>query len=176
MTRFFMTLKEAVKLVLEACVISCGGEVFVTKMPVMRIPDLAQAMIELLAPAYGFVPKKIPIRFMGVRSGEKLYEELLTVEEMDRALETENMFVILPFHQSFYRKIQYSYKGRVERASLHRQYISSMDPPMTVKEIKHFLLGNNILGTPVPAHQKDGLRRQGSRRLRLVNENQAGVL
>jgi FlaA1/EpsC-like NDP-sugar epimerase len=176
MTRFFMTLKEAVKLVLEACVMSCGGEVFVTKMPVMRIPDLAQAMIKLLAPEYGFVPKKIPIRFIGVRSGEKLYEELLTVEEMDRALETENMFVILPFHQSFYGKIQYSYKGRVERASLNRQYISAQETPMTVEEIKHFLLGNNILDTLVPTHQKDDLRRQRPRRLRLVHENQVGVL
>ena len=117
MTRFFMTNEEAVKLVLEAGVMSCGGEVFVTKMPVMRIVDLAQAMVTLLAPAFAIDPQKIPLRFIGGRPGEKLYEELLTAEEMSRALETERLFLILPALQGISGKIQYSYRGRVQTAS-----------------------------------------------------------
>ena len=106
-----MTNGEAVKLVLEAGAMSCGGEVFVTKMPVMRIVDLAQAMIALLAPAFDMDPQKVPLSFIGGRSGEKLYEELLTAEEMSRALETERLFLILPALQGISGKIQYSYRG-----------------------------------------------------------------
>jgi len=169
MTRFFMTKEEAVKLVLEACVLACGGEVFVTKMPVMRILDLAQAMIALLAPAYGFSSKEIPLQFVGVRSGEKLYEELLTVEEMDQTLEIERMFVVLPSLQGVPAKINYSYNGLVERASLQRQYISAEQVPMTVKEIKHFLLVNRILGDFVKEPRTEG-RLQRHRHLQLVTE------
>ena len=175
MTRFFMTNEEAVKLVLEACVMSCGGEVFVTKMPVMRIPDLAQAMIALLAPAYGLDSQKIPTRFVGLRSGEKLYEELLTAEEMSRALETEHMFAILPSLQEFSKKIHYSYRGRVKRSSLQQQYVSAQETPMTVQEIKDFLMVNNILEDLVNGDQRNDrmVRHQGH--LHLVNQPQIGL-
>lgn len=175
MTRFFMTKKEAVRLVLEACAMACGGEVFVTKMPVMRILDLAQAMIALIAPVYGFDPQKIPTRFVGVRSGEKLYEELLSLEEMGRALETEQMFAILPSLQGFPGKVHYSYTGRVERASLHQEYISARETPMTVREIKHLLLINHILDDLVPGDPTNDFRRRHQRRLRLVNEPPIGL-
>ena len=169
MTRFFMTEEEAVKLVLEACVMARGGEVFVTKMPVMRIVDLAQAMIALLAPAYGFAPRDIPLQFVGARSGEKLYEELLTVEEMDQTLEIERMFVVLPSLQNVPGKINYSYKGLVERSSVQHQYISSEQVPMTVREIKHFLLAHHILGDFIKEPRTErGLLRH--RHLQLVSE------
>lgn len=173
MTRFFMTTREAVKLVLEASVLACGGEVFVTKMPVMRIVDLAQAMIDLLAPAYGFSPQEISLKIVGVRSGERLHEELLTAEEMDRTLETERLFVILPSLQGLAGTTSYSYHGRVERASLRRQYISAHEEPLTVKGIKHFLLANNILGDFVDLESE--VHRQKRRHLHLVNDTQAGL-
>ena len=53
MTRFIMTLKEAVSLVIESAFMARGGEVFVTKMPVINIADLASVMIEILAPKFG---------------------------------------------------------------------------------------------------------------------------
>lgn len=171
MTRFFMTRKEAVKLVLEACVLARGGEVFVTKMPVMRIVDLAQAMIDLLAPAYGFAGQKITLQYVGIRSGERRHEELLTVEEMDRTLETERLFVVLPSLRGLAGKTDYSYKGLVEQASLRHQYISAREAPMTVKEIKHFLLVNHIVGDFVDLEKE--VHRQKRRHLHLVNDTQA---
>ncbi|MCK9203064.1 MAG: polysaccharide biosynthesis protein [Bacteroidales bacterium] len=78
-TRFFMTIPEACQLVLEAGTIGKGGEIFIFDMgkPV-RILDLAKKMIQLS----GFTPdKEIPIKFTGLRPGEKLYEELLNIEE-----------------------------------------------------------------------------------------------
>jgi FlaA1/EpsC-like NDP-sugar epimerase len=175
MTRFFMTNEEAVRLVLEACAMTCGGEVFVTKMPVMRIMDLARAMIALLAPLYGWDPQEIPTRFVGVRSGEKLYEELLTVEETLRVLETERMFAILPSLRGFSGKVQYNYKGLVERSSLLKQYISDQETPMTIKEIKHYLLANKILGDLVPRDKREEVPGRQHRHLRLVHEAQLGL-
>lgn len=77
--RFFMTIPEACRLVMEAATISNGNEIFVFEMgePVM-IVDLAEKMIKLA----GYVPgKDIEIKFTGLRPGEKLYEEVLSNEE-----------------------------------------------------------------------------------------------
>ena len=66
MTRFVMSIEQAVHLVLESSSQARGGEVFVTKMPVIRIMDLAQAMIEELAPLYGYNHKNIKIVEIGM--------------------------------------------------------------------------------------------------------------
>jgi FlaA1/EpsC-like NDP-sugar epimerase len=156
MTRFFMTLQEAARLVLEACTLACGGEVFVTKMPVMRILDLAQAMIELLGPLYDFNLQEARIQFIGVRSGEKLYEELLSAEEISRTRELEEMFVILPALKSFSGRISYSYEDETERPVVH-PYISSQEQRLTVEEIKHFLLNHKVLADFISPPLEAGL-------------------
>ena len=94
MTRFIMTLEEAVRLVLGSAFLARGGEVFVTKMPVLRIADLATAMINGLAPRHGYRPGDIAIEIIGTRPGEKLYEELLNDEETRRTIETDDYFII----------------------------------------------------------------------------------
>lgn len=79
MTRYFMTIPEASRLVIQASVLSRGGEVFVLDMgdPV-KIIDLAKKMIELS----GFTTDQIGIEVTGIRPGEKLYEELLAESEL----------------------------------------------------------------------------------------------
>jgi FlaA1/EpsC-like NDP-sugar epimerase len=78
-TRFFMTIPEACRLVLEAATMGRGGEIYVFDMgrPV-RIADLADRMIRLSGKEPG---RDIEVRFTGLRPGEKLYEELLASEE-----------------------------------------------------------------------------------------------
>lgn len=91
MKRYFMTIPEAVQLVLQAGSMAQGGEVFVLDMgePV-KIYDMACALIELA----GLRPQRdIEIRFTGLRPGEKLFEELLTAEEGTSATAHEKIFV-----------------------------------------------------------------------------------
>ena len=98
MTRYFMTIPEASRLVIQASTLAEGGEVFVLDMgePV-KIVDLAKNMIRLC----GFTENEIGIEFVGIRPGEKLYEELLKEEEIHP--------------EQVYAKI---YRGKVSESSL----------------------------------------------------------
>jgi FlaA1/EpsC-like NDP-sugar epimerase len=137
MTRFMMPAIDAVKLVFKAVELSKGGEVFILKMPSMRIIDLAEIMVEELAPKYGFSPKDIKIKEVGPRPGEKIHEELMTKEEAHNALEMENMFVILPqLVLTGYRYPSYMY--RESKPAKVKEY-SSAEKPLAKKEVKKFM-------------------------------------
>jgi UDP-N-acetylglucosamine 4,6-dehydratase len=87
MTRFWITLPQAVELVLHALAHMEGGEIFIPKIPSMRVVDLAEA----IAPG---VPREI----VGIRPGEKLHELMLTSDEARHAVDTGEVFVVLPEH------------------------------------------------------------------------------
>jgi len=94
MERYFMTIPEAVQLVIQAGSMAGGGEVFILDMgqPV-KIVDLARDIIRLS----GLEPDKdIKIKFTGIRPGEKLFEELLTAEEGAAATQHKRIFVAKP--------------------------------------------------------------------------------
>jgi len=91
MTRYFMTIPEAVQLVIQAGAMATGGEIFVLDMgePV-KIVDLAEDLIRFS----GFEPyKDIDIEYTGIRPGEKLFEELLTAEEGTTATKHKRIYV-----------------------------------------------------------------------------------
>ncbi len=89
--RYFMTIPEAVSLVLEAGAMAKGGEIFVLDMGApVKIVTLAENLIRM----YGKVPyKDVPIVFTGLRPGEKLFEELLMDEEGLKSTENEKIFI-----------------------------------------------------------------------------------
>jgi len=134
MTRFMMPASDAVKLVFKAAELSKGGDVFILKMPSMRIIDLAEMMVEELAPKYGSSPKDIKIKETGPRPGEKIHEELMTKEEARNALEMKEMFVLLPqLVLTAYRYPSYAYP-RSKPAEV-KEY-SSAEKPITKEGIK----------------------------------------
>jgi UDP-N-acetylglucosamine 4,6-dehydratase len=90
MTRFWITLEQAVDFVLNSLGRMGGGEIFVPRIPSMRVLDIAEA----LAP-------DAEHRIIGIRPGEKLHEVLLTEDEARHTLETENGFVIHPEHYTW---------------------------------------------------------------------------
>ncbi len=89
--RYFMTIPEAVSLVLEAGAMAKGGEIFVLDMGApVKIVTLAENLIRM----YGKVPyKEVPIKFTGLRPGEKLYEELLMDEEDLKSTANNKIFI-----------------------------------------------------------------------------------
>ena len=91
MTRFVMSIPDSVTLVLKAAATALGGETFILKMPSLKIGDLAEAMVGLLANG-----KKPRIQTIGMRGGEKFHEELMNETEARSAYETDEMFVLVP--------------------------------------------------------------------------------
>jgi UDP-N-acetylglucosamine 4,6-dehydratase/5-epimerase len=87
MTRFWLTLEHGVRFVIRAIEQMHGGEIFVPKIPSMRLIDLAEAI------APGCV-----LDHIGIRPGEKLHEVLLSEDESRTAVEVDDMFIVKPLH------------------------------------------------------------------------------
>tara|TARA_X000000368_G_scaffold231183_1_gene182574 strand:- start:7226 stop:8251 length:1026 start_codon:yes stop_codon:yes gene_type:complete len=96
MTRFVMSINQAAQLVLDSAAIANGGEIFVTKMPVISILDLAQSMIDEFSVHYGRRAEELYISEIGAKQGEKMFEELMNQEETRRTLELSKFYVIQP--------------------------------------------------------------------------------
>ena len=87
MTRFWTTLEQGVEFVIKAIEKMHGGEIFIPKMPSMKITDLSQA----IAPG-------CKVKIVGIRPGEKMHECLVTEDEARHALEYDDFFIIEPEH------------------------------------------------------------------------------
>jgi len=144
MTRFVMSIKDAVKLVIDSACFAKGGEVFITKMPVIRIKDLAEVMIEELAPKAGYKVGDIPIVEIGSKPGEKLYEELMSDEETGRAVELKEYFSVLPAFRQVYQDIDYNY-GDLVSTKVSNPYISADEQSLNKKELKDFLVEHKLI-------------------------------
>jgi FlaA1/EpsC-like NDP-sugar epimerase len=147
MTRFIMSIPQAVRLVIDSADLARGGEVFITKMPVIRIADLARAMIQELAPRYGHDAEKIDITHIGTKPGEKLYEELMSHEETRRAVELPMYFSVLPAFRGIYDDIRYDYADLVSD-QVTNPYVSADETPLNLPQLRSFLKQNGLLGLP----------------------------
>ncbi|MEK4239922.1 SDR family NAD(P)-dependent oxidoreductase [Paenibacillus sp. FSL H7-0714] len=114
MTRFMMSLRQATELTLKAMELVQGGEIFVLKMPIVQLIDLANIIVENSAQKLGIDSNGIIIEEIGMRPGEKMYEELMTEEESVHALETNEMFII---RNSFIEKHNYFEAKKAKRQS-----------------------------------------------------------
>ena len=85
MTRFSITLKDGVEFVLKCLSIMQGGELFVPKIPSYKLTDLIKALM----------PNK-KIKIIGIRPGEKIHEEMISIDEARNTLEFNKLFVVLP--------------------------------------------------------------------------------
>lgn len=85
MTRFWLKLEQAVEMVIEAIQNMQGGELYVKKIPSMKMPDLAKA----IAP-------ELSIKEVGIRPGEKIHEQMITKEDARNTIELDDYYIILP--------------------------------------------------------------------------------
>ncbi len=131
MTRFLMSLDDSVDLVLHAYEHGKQGDIFVQKAPASTVGDLAQALKEVFK-------KDTPIRVIGTRHGEKLYESLLSREEMARAEDLKRYFRV----PADTRDLNYSKYFSVgeERISHLDDYTSHNTERLDVAKVKKLLL------------------------------------
>lgn len=116
MTRFVMSISNTIDLVFKATLMAKGGENFILKMPVVKLGDLADVIIEKNSKKYGYAKDDIKKKIVGPRVGEKIFEELMTDTEAKMAFETEDMLIIPPqlelpdikFEVSDYHNAQHS--------------------------------------------------------------------
>jgi FlaA1/EpsC-like NDP-sugar epimerase len=143
MVRYFMTTEEAVELIFQATKMAQGGEVFVLKMPALKILDLADVLIKEYADKYGQDKKKVKIKEIGIRPGENLAEKIVTKAEALQTLELKKMY-ILPFsidYPSVIKKVvskSYNYYKRLGGKPVDRDDIVPQKL-LTKKEIKSLL-------------------------------------
>ncbi len=135
MTRFIMSIRDAVGLVLQAAEQSEGREVFILKMKALTIPDLARACIEHFAPLHTVDPASIEIVETGIRSGEKLSEQLLSAEELPRTVDGPDYFVYRPPVVLPHATSDVVEGGGIDIA----EYDSASAPKMPVPEIVELL-------------------------------------
>lgn len=137
MTRYVMTIREAAMLVLEAGAHAFGGEVFVTKMRALRVLDLAHSMAEVLN------CKRVEIQAVGARPGEKLYEELISLDELPRSVELERLLVVLSPNAPAYDG------GTAARFSpataVTREWHSGKERLLTREEVRDYLVSQGVL-------------------------------
>lgn len=135
MVRYVMTPKEAIELTRHALVNSFGGETFICKMPRLKVADLAKVVIEEYSPKCGFDPDAVKIETIGIQPGEKLEEDLLTGEELRRAAELEEAFVLLPPQGLRNAALELRYKSRPEGLSWEQVHSSKFLDPAAIKEL-----------------------------------------
>ncbi|MES2353788.1 MAG: UDP-N-acetylglucosamine 4,6-dehydratase (inverting) [Pseudomonadota bacterium] len=131
MTRFWITLQEGVDFVLKNFNRMHGGEIFVPKIPSVRIVDLAQAM----APNLG-------LKFVGIRPGEKLHETMCPADDSHLTLEFDDHYVIRPTIKFHREELDYTLNGCGEVGKLVPQgftYDSGTNPRfLSISEIREF--------------------------------------
>jgi FlaA1/EpsC-like NDP-sugar epimerase len=139
MTRFIMLLPQAINLVFKAAELAKGGEIFILKMPSLRIVDLAEVMIEKLSnkPLNG--QTQLQTKFVGVRSGEKLHEELMNQFEANNSIESAEMFILVPQGAN-----PSDYKA-VKRDANIEGYLSKNVSPLSKPEISRLLKAAGII-------------------------------
>ncbi|UYP48049.1 hypothetical protein NEF87_004334 [Candidatus Lokiarchaeum ossiferum] len=146
MKRFFMSIDQAVNLVLRAMTKSQGSEIFVLKMNTIFIRDLIEVIIEEYAPKIGKNPDSIQIKIAGPRIGEKYDEELISPIEYVSCYDTDDLYIIYPslgfdVHERLPRNTDY------QKVKVNEDFIYSTEnqTPLTKGEISALLNDLDLL-------------------------------
>ena len=137
MTRFNITLEEAINFVYTCMKVMKGGEIFVPKIPSIKIIDLAKAMFP-----------KLKTKIIGLRPGEKLHEEMVSSNESHNTVDLKKFYVICPQSELIkWNKKTYlnEYKGSKICKSNYSYNSGTNENFLSVKEIKKVLLSSKLI-------------------------------
>lgn len=126
MTRFWLKLEQAVDMVLEAIQNMHGGELYVKKIPSMRMPDLAKA----IAP-------NLNIKEIGIRPGEKIHEQMITKEDAPNTIEFKDFYIILP--QISLSNVKYDYPNAKLVAPDFEYHSGNNDKWLSVEDMRKLI-------------------------------------
>lgn len=136
MTRFWITLEQGVKFVIRCLEQMHGGEIFIPKIPSMKLLEMAQA-----------VAPDCEIDCVGIRPGEKLHEVLLSEDESRNAVEVDDMFVVQPAH-AWWKKENW---GNARRLPESFRYASDTNTRwLAADELHRLVEGSEPILSPVP--------------------------
>jgi UDP-N-acetylglucosamine 4,6-dehydratase len=138
MSRFMMTMDDALDLVIHAFKKGKNGELFVKKTPAATMRVLTEAILQLKKKN-----KKYPIKIIGFRHGEKMHETLLNKEDMMSAKETSGYFIVSPDT----RDLNYENFFTIGKSNIsdHKDYTSENSQCLSVAEMKKLLIKSKIL-------------------------------
>ncbi len=141
MTRFMMTLSQAVKLIMMAGEKAYGGEAFILKMPVIKLQDLAEVVVEETGKKLNMCYEDVDIKSIGLRAGERKFEELMTREESEFAYDLGHMYAVLP--PTYIRELEkYYYNEKIAEVD---SYNSSSMSPIPKEQVREMLLGEGLI-------------------------------
>jgi len=146
MKRFFLSISQAVELVLKSAILTEGGEIFVLKMPTILIKDLIEVVIEEYCPKIKKDPKSIKIKIIGPRIGEKLDEELISPIEIPYCYDIDDMYIIYPL-TTFGYDVSSDVNRKGNKVVLDKSFLYSTenDSLLDREEIRQILLKYNLL-------------------------------
>ena len=145
MTRYIMDIHSAIKMMLDTMMIAQGGEVFILKMDAIRIIDVINVLIENFAQKYKKNVETIQIREVGIFAGEKLYEELFTIEESDRTYEIGDLYVIIPKIIKDLYILDINGYPTLKKFDNSKPFNSKEGPFLSKEEIREFLIKNKLI-------------------------------
>lgn len=137
MIRYMMTPYQAISLMLKANEMAFGGEVFVLKMPIIKLNDLVEVIIEEITRSHN-ITDQVAIEEIGIRPGEKMYEELMTEDESRIAMETKEMYIISSLYNS--------YRGYPETSPfVIKKPILTEDEIINKGQLRQWIINENLL-------------------------------
>lgn len=139
MTRYMMSITQAAGLTVKAAEMASGGEVFVLKMPTVKLDDLVDVVIERVCREEAIDPAEVKKEAIGLRPGEKMFEDLMTEEEAHRAEDLGDMYAISP------ELFLVSKKRRTSKKQGEITIYSSRNEKTLTKSEIHTLLENNSI-------------------------------
>jgi len=137
MTRFNITIQEGVKFVINCLDKMWGGEVFIPKMASYRVLDVAAA-----------INPNAKLKYIGIRPGEKIHEELFTASDSHRTIEFKNYYVVLPSFEPTWNIDDFIKKSDKIKGSFVKDQVSYTSGNnknfLTVNQLKNLLIANNL--------------------------------
>jgi FlaA1/EpsC-like NDP-sugar epimerase len=140
MTRFMMSITDAAVLTMKAAMMAEGGEIFVLKMPVIKLSDLSEVVVDEVCKKYAVSFDDVTVDNIGLRFGEKMYEELMTGEEARFAYELPEMYAITqPYYGKKYKKYE-QYENAVIKT-----YTSHDQEAISKEDVRKLILSESLI-------------------------------